>query len=93
MGSTTDATGAGVLNSGGGIPLRMKITNDGTTVSAYISYTQQGTNWVLAGTDTASNLGTIDGVGLIAYKISNTSGFAGLDMLMLWDFAEFNSVI
>lgn len=92
VGSTTDATGAGVLNSGGGIPLRFKITNDGTTVSAYISYTTQPTNWVLAGTDTAANLGTIDGVGLLAYKISNTSGFANLDMISLWDFRAFNTV-
>jgi len=93
VGGTTDATGAGILNSGGGTPLRFKITNDGVTVSAYVSYTNQPTNWILAGTDTAANLGTIDGVGLLAYKIGQTSGFSNIDMISLWDFQEFHSVI
>ncbi len=93
VGGSVDATGPGIYNSGGGVPVRFKITNDGTTVSAYISYTNQAANWVLVGTDTNTNLGTIDGVGLLAYKIGNTSGPANLDQLMLWDFQEFNSVI
>lgn len=91
--TTSDATGAGILNTGGGVPLRFKITNDGTTISCYISYTCQQVSWTLMGTDTAANVGTIDGVGFVAMKYNNSSGFGAADTLEVWDFQEFNSVV
>lgn len=91
--TNTDALGPIAFYEGGGIPMRIKITNDGTTVRVYVSWTMQPYQWVLMGSDTVVNLGVIDGVGMLANKLSNSSGFGAVDVLTLWDLRSFSSVI